>query len=477
VNPEALQPNDVFGGYVILRKLGQGGFGTVYQAKDPESLAEVAIKVPMREWDATEVRTVEALDHPNIIRVKHIGRDETRGCFVVMPFVTGGSLADRLKDGQRPTATDAARWIAKLARALQHAHERKVVHRDVKPANILFNNANEPLVADFGLALHRDRLSFAPDRSGTRRYQSPEQVKQLGSIVDCRSDIYSLGMVFYELLAGVPPYPKDCSKNDLQRMIIEIPPPPIRTHRADVPAELERICLKMLEKKQSDRPATARDVADELDRFLNRKEETPEKRVLWFAGIGLLLLVTALPTGWIYRDAILGRSTYAYVEVEPPDDDQYIPSRLDLSAQPPVSPDMADFRIENQTDYEIEVCMQKATRQKGIDASGILGDAIWKSENNRTDSHKQRIGIDYKIKIAAHETELRDKLSGSGWYVFHVRRGDDLRWQPYRDQSGVPIGIRNVLNKKFTKLVLTKRGGEPNGTYHWEFQEDDIFEY
>jgi serine/threonine protein kinase len=472
-----LRIGDTCGGYVVQQKLGAGGFGTVYLAEDPQLKVPVAIKLPNKYWDATEARTLELLDHPNIVRVKHIGKDETRGYFVVMPFVPSGSLADRLKTGQRPSATDAACWIAKLARALHHAHERNLVHRDVKPANILFSDANEPLIADFGLALHRDQMSLDPNSSGTRKYQSPEQVKRLGSIVDARSDIYSLGVVFYELLAGVPPYRKDITTNDLQKMILEIPAPPIRTHRADVPAELERICLKMLEKKPSDRPTTALDVADELERFLSPKEEIPKKRVPWLAGVGLLLLAAALPTSLIYFGAFPGRSGVGYIDVELPDDDPYIPSNLDLKTPPAVSPDMADFRIENQTGEEIVVCMQKATRMKGVEAPDIFNDAIVKSQNEDPSSHRQRMAVDYTIRIPPHSTELRDKLSGSGWYVFHVRRLDAPVWQPYRDKKGQAIGIHNVLAKKFTKLVLTIREGDPSGTYHWEFQESDTLEY
>jgi serine/threonine protein kinase len=470
-----LLAGDMCGGYVVERKLGAGGFGTVYLAADPQLKVPVAIKLPNKHWDATEARTLELLDHPHIVRVKHIGKDETRGHFVVMPFVSGGSLAERLKNGQRPTATESARWIVKLAQALHHAHERNLVHRDVKPANILFNDANEPLLADFGLALHRDQMSLDPNSSGTRKYQSPEQVKQLGSIVDARSDIYSLGMVFYELLAGVPPYPKDSSKTDWQKMTLEIPAPPIRTHRADVPAELERICLKMLEKKPSDRPTTALDVADELERFLSPKKEIPKKRVPWLAGVGLLLLAAALPTCWNFRDAILGRQGDVYVDAEPPDDDPYIPTSLDLDAPPTISPDVADFRIENRTGDEIEVCMQKATRFKGVDPFKDTQGPLLEPENDDPNSHKLRLAVDYTIRISPRQTALREKLSGSGWYVFHVRRIGEHEWQAYRDKAGRRIGIRNVLNKKYTKLILSKGEGDASGTYFWEFQEIDDF--
>lgn len=472
-----LRTGDMCGGYVVQQKLGAGGFGTVYRAEDPQLKVPVAIKLPNKYWDATEARTLELLDHPNIVRVKHIGKDETRGYFVVMPFVPGGSLADRLKTGQRPSATEAACWIAKLASALHHAHERNLVHRDVKPANILFSDANEPLIADFGLALHRDQMSLDPNSSGTRKYQSPEQVKRLGSIVDARSDIYSLGVVFYELLAGVPPYRKDITTNDLQKMILEIPAPPIRTHRADVPAELERICLKMLEKKPSDRPTTALDVADELERFLSPKEEIPKKRVPWLAGVGLLLLAAALPTSLIYFGAFPGGSRVGYIDVELPDDDPYIPSNLDLATPPTVSPDMADFRIENQTGEEIVVCMQKATRMKGVEApeeDGTKDSNLW---NEDPESHVNRMGVNYTITIPARSTERREKLSGSGWYVFHVRRASDTVWQAYREKEGNPIGIRNVLNKKFTKLVISKSQGDPDGQYQWKFEEDDTLVY
>ena len=207
----------LIGRYRIEKVLGKGGFGIVYLANDEQLNRRVAVKVPhtkliSKPEDAeaylAEARTVANLDHPGIVPVHDVGSVESCPCYIVSKYIPGTDLATKIKQ-HRLKCREAAEIVATVAEALHYAHKQGLVHRDVKPGNILMDNDDKPYVVDFGLALREENIGKGPKFAGTPAYMSPEQARGEGHRVDGRSDVFSLGIVFYELLSGRPPFRGD----------------------------------------------------------------------------------------------------------------------------------------------------------------------------------------------------------------------------------------------------------------------------
>ncbi|MBX9653063.1 protein kinase [bacterium] len=280
--PDAPHPSRI-GRFEIRRLLGMGGFGIVYLAYDPRVECEVALKIPrlevlpssnLSERFIQEARAASRLDHPNIVTV--LESDASGPIpYIVSKYIAGQSLTEWLKSHPGPREVRfAAELVRQLAEGIEHAHQRGVLHRDIKPSNVLIPDTDKvsprPKLMDFGLAKILESggdLTQSGALLGTVKYMSPEQASGRTAEIGPESDIYSLGVILYELLTGRPPFQ---GSTDLQtlRMIETEEPTSVRRIRRNTSIDLETICSKCLEKKPEKRYRTAQSLADDLKRYL-----------------------------------------------------------------------------------------------------------------------------------------------------------------------------------------------------------------
>jgi hypothetical protein len=305
------------GRFQIVDELGSGGFGSVFLAHDPVVQRPIALKIARHDRPGLslhsaqilgEARAAARVQHPNIVTVFDAGQDPVHGVWIAMEYVKGKSLAELLRrQGPLPLA-EVLRIMIGVAEGLHWAHKQRLYHRDLKPANILVGDENESVkVVDFGLAIDEAAQSTAGGEwAGTLAYMSPEQVRMEADKLDGRSDVWSIGVVLFELLAGRKPFlAKSQGPGDLadlrQAILSEEPRPPLEQLNDRLPPQLVALCRRCLEKDPALRPQSALLVARELKQIAAAlKPPVPRRRWLALAGGGAAVAALGLGGGaWL----------------------------------------------------------------------------------------------------------------------------------------------------------------------------------
>jgi len=270
----------VFGNYDVLEQIGQGGMGVVYLARQRGLGRVVALKLMLagsRATEAevkrfhTEAKAAATLKHPNVVAIHEVGEHHGQQYFS-MDYIEGRSLAEVIRRTPLPAAR-AARYVKIIAEAIHYAHQQGILHRDLKPHNVLIDAQDEPRITDFGLARQinvESELTISGAVLGTPSYMPPEQAAGKRREIGRASDVYSLGAILYDLLTGHPPFRADTPLDTL-RQVIDTEPAPPRLVNRKVPRDLETICLKCLAKTPAQRYASAQELADDLGHFLRQE--------------------------------------------------------------------------------------------------------------------------------------------------------------------------------------------------------------
>jgi serine/threonine protein kinase len=324
--PSLVTQQTSLGPFHDLERIGEGGFGIVFRAWDSRHRRFVALKLPRFGFELAgqdldrflrEARAAGSLDHPGIARVWDSGR-VAGVTYIAYQFIKGENLKARLEEVARWPILRIAGFVAQLAEAIQFAHDQGIVHRDIKPSNVLLTGDDRPVLTDFGLALAAggDMTRSLAARVGTLDYMSPEQASGDSAQVDGRADLWSLGVLMYELLAGRKPF-EGATEVEVLRMILENNPRPPRSLRTGIPHDLDLLTMRCLEKRRIDRLPSCRLLAEELRRvqcgepIVSRRVSFVERTVRWcrrnpkpVATFGLILLATTFGAwswgGWVY---------------------------------------------------------------------------------------------------------------------------------------------------------------------------------
>ncbi|MEY2529835.1 MAG: eukaryotic-like serine/threonine-protein kinase [Verrucomicrobiota bacterium] len=458
--------------YEILGEIARGGMGVVYRARERGLNRTVALKMilPQQLQSAaaiqrfrSEAEAVAALDHPGILPIYEVG--ELDGLpFFSMKLAERGSLASETAHYlERPR--EAARLIAQVARAIHHAHERGILHRDLKPGNILLGREGEAYVTDFGIAkwVARDtHLTLDTSTLGTPHYVAPEQAAGGSVKLTAAADVYSLGAILYELIAGRPPFVADSALETLRLVREEAPPPP-RTFNPALPRDLELICLKCLEKDPTARYSSAAEFAQDLERWLESgpitaRSATPvEKSWRWAKRNRALSAASAA-----LIIILLGAGFFAY-RSRPPQDST--PPEKSIAVLP-----FVDLSQTHDQDYFCdgisEELLDKLAKVEGLHVVSRTSSFFFKGKNADIAEIARKLNVQSvlegslrrdgdRVRITAQLVNVRDGLEL--WSETYERELQDI----FAVQDNITKAIVDALKVKLTGALPSQKPHDP----------------
>lgn len=463
-----------FGDYDLLDEIARGGMGVVYRAKHRRLDRVVALKMILAgrfseqqgiERFQAEAKAAAGLDHPNIVPIYEIGEHDGRPYFS-MGLVEGNSLAQELINGPLPSHR-AAEMLRSIASAVHYAHEQGIIHRDLKPANVLLDAQKRPRITDFGLAksLTGDSgLTATGQVMGTPSYMPPEQAAGLTERIGARSDVYALGAILYATLTGRPPF-QSAQVVETLRQVQDNEPLRPRQLNPDVDRDLETICLKCLEKIPQRRYASAKELEEDLERYLAgqpiqaRPASRLERAVKWvkrrptiaaLSGVTMLafVLLGMLLVGWVYQQQLAEESEEAGRQRDAAEGARKEAERQEALAR------SANTKLKQQT-VELSKAQREADRQRNIAEleRGRVQQALYASAINLADRawRENRVGRMMKILRQQIPGNDRPDLRGYEWYYLHRLPQGHVRTAFYHASSAV----RSLSISKQTGLAVS----------------------
>jgi tRNA A-37 threonylcarbamoyl transferase component Bud32 len=441
--------------YAIEREIGRGGMAVVYLAEDLKHHRRVAIKVLQPGLAATlgterflrEIETVASLQHPHILPLYDSGEADTF-LYFVMPYVEGENLRDRLKGEEQLDVDEALRLTREIADALAYAHRQGLVHRDIKPGNVLLSEGHA-IVADFGIAralaeAGGEELTATGMSVGSPRYMSPEQAIH-GREIDSRSDIYSLGCVLYEMLVGQPPFAHATPQASLMRRAVERPPGP-RSLRPDVPEAVDAAVTRALAPLPDDRYGNVKEFSAALGAAAGAVSRLPGRsRAIWVAAVATLVV---LAVAWLVS-ARQGRgggleAVAALAEVEALIGDNSYAEAYRRAKE--ITPDVSDDSLRNE--------IWSAVTVSGPISSEPPGAAVWMRPYNSTGADWDSVGVT-PLELRAPRGAVRLRLELEGYPTRHIVTrewgghfsAEDLVLDPV---GSIPDGMTRVRGGQFS---------------------------